>query len=68
MPRIFNLVREVDSTGLSGTGIVAQGIQFDNGNVVVCWLLNISSIVLFENLEDFKSVSCSHSRSEVKFI
>jgi hypothetical protein len=36
--RTFKLVREVDVSGVSGTGVVAEGVRFDNGLVAVAWL------------------------------
>jgi hypothetical protein len=36
--RGFTLVRDIDVTGISGTGVVAQGVVFDDGSVVVRWL------------------------------
>lgn len=36
--RLFNLVREQDVTGISGTGIVAEGVQFSDGTTVLRWL------------------------------
>ena len=35
--RKFELVRAVDVSGVSGTGIVAEGIQFHDGQVVMSW-------------------------------
>lgn len=37
-PRRFQLVRHADVTGISGTGVVAEGVQFTDGTVVVRWL------------------------------
>lgn len=37
-PRRFVLVREVDVTGISGTGIVVEGIQFSDGTVACRWV------------------------------
>lgn len=37
-PRRFVLVRQVDVTGISGTGIVVEGVQFSDGTVAVRWL------------------------------
>lgn len=34
----FELHRDADPSGVSGTGVVAQGIQFDDGAVAVRWL------------------------------
>lgn len=37
-PRRFQLKRKVDATGISGTGIVAEGIQFRDGRCTYRWL------------------------------
>jgi len=36
--RRFYLVRHEDITGISGTGVVAEGIEFSDGLVVMRWL------------------------------
>lgn len=36
-PRTFRLRRDVDETGISGTGEVAEGVQFNNGTIVISW-------------------------------
>ena len=36
--RLFWLVRAADVTGVSGTGIVAEGVEFSDGTVVLRWL------------------------------
>ena len=46
------MVRNVDVTGASGTGLVAEGVQFPNGRVVICWLTARSSIVVWDSIED----------------
>lgn len=35
--RTFKVVRDVDVTGISGTGIVAEGVEFSDGNVALRW-------------------------------
>ena len=35
--RVFWLVRREDITGISGTGVVADGVQFPDGTTVVRW-------------------------------
>lgn len=35
--RRFQIRRDVDVTGVSGTGIVADGVQFADGTTVVRW-------------------------------
>ena len=36
--RRFRLVREEDESGVSGTGVVAVGVEFPSGAVVFEWL------------------------------
>lgn len=36
--RRFRLVRSQDPTGISGTSVVAEGVQFTDGTVVLRWL------------------------------
>lgn len=36
--RTFRLVRHQDITGISGTGVVAEGVEFTDGTVVLRWL------------------------------
>lgn len=40
MSRRFVLVRGEDVTGISGTGVVAEGIEFSDGVVAMRWLQN----------------------------
>lgn len=35
--RTFQLQRDTDVTGVSGTGVIAEGCQFSNGTVVLVW-------------------------------
>ena len=36
--RLFKLQRKVDCSGVSGTGVVAEGVEFDDGQVALRWL------------------------------
>lgn len=48
----FQLVRDVDVSGVSGTGIVAEGVVWDNGKVAVHWFGQRQSIVQWDSLDD----------------
>lgn len=37
-PRLFELIRDVDVSGVSGTGKVAEGAVFSDGTAVVHWI------------------------------
>ena len=49
--RAFRLKRDVDPTGVSGTGFVAEGIEFTDGTVVVRWLGETPSTVVWPSLD-----------------
>lgn len=50
--KLFEFRREVDSSGVSGTGVVAEGVIFSNGKCAVNWLTKHSSIVIYDSIED----------------
>ncbi len=43
LPRRFQLVRIVDVSGVSGTGVVADGIEWPDGTVVIRWRGSVPS-------------------------
>lgn len=54
--RRFNLQRYVDDTGVSGTGVVAEGVQFGDGTVVIRWLGDRPSSVFWASIADAMAV------------
>ena len=49
--KLFELRREEDESGVSGTGTVAQGVIFDNGKCALTWLTKYTSIAVYESIE-----------------
>jgi len=49
--RLFYLQRDVDATGVSGCGRVAQGVVFDNGKVAITWLTKHTSIAVYDDID-----------------
>jgi hypothetical protein len=56
--RRFVMHREFDSSGVSGTGIVLEGVLFSTGVVVVHWLTPPprGSISVFDSLDQFLAI------------
>lgn len=48
--RRFELHRDVDPTNVSGTGIVADGVVWDDGKVCLRWRGRHRSIVMWDNV------------------
>ena len=49
--KLFELRRDEDESGISGTGTVAQGVVFDNGTCVLTWLTEYTSVAVYANIE-----------------
>jgi hypothetical protein len=54
--RRFYLVRHVDPSGVSGTGIVAHGVEFCDGSVALRWICAKPSTSVWDSIEDMISV------------
>ena len=54
--RRFVLNRKEDKTGISGTGIVAEGIEFSRGKVALSWLTQYTSIVIYDSMEHVQAI------------
>jgi len=60
MIRTFYLDRPTDVTGVSGTGIVAYGVVFDDGTTVIRWRGEHRSTVVWPSLEDAEAIHGHH--------
>lgn len=54
--RLFELHRDHDVSGVSGTGVVAEGVQFSDGTCVVRWRTDIGSTVVWHSITDVEAV------------
>lgn len=54
--RIFYLDRHEDISGVSGTGRVAEGIEFSDGTCVFKWLTQVNSLAYHHSLENVQEV------------
>lgn len=54
--RVFYLNRTEDVSGVSGTGRVAEGIEFSNGKVIIHWPSDKPSTNIYENMKQMLNV------------
>ena len=66
--RRFLLQREHDVSGVSGTGVVAEGVQFTDGRVVMRWLGDYPSVVLHGSMGDVERIHGHGGASRVSWI
>lgn len=65
----FLLRRTEDVTGVSGTGVVAEGIQFSDGTVVVRWVTgDHRSTVLWPSIESVVAIHGHGGATVVQWI
>ena len=67
--RRFNLVRVVDVTGISGTGIVAQGVEFETGKTVINWCSkDIKSVTIYDSIDDVLRIHGHGEATKIEFL
>ena len=54
--RTFEVERRNDETGVSGTGVVVEGVEFSNGVVVIRWTPSLGSIAIYNCFADFVAI------------
>jgi len=50
--RLFYLQRLEDESGVSGTGIVAEGVEWSNGRITINWLSKHHSLNIYDNIKE----------------
>lgn len=63
--RRFQLVRHVDVTGVSGTGVVAEGVEFADGSVAVRWTGQFPTTTVWDAIESVIAVHGHAGSTEV---
>lgn len=48
--RRFHLDRTQDATGVSGTGRIAEGVQFHDGQCALKWLTSVNSVAIYPDI------------------
>jgi len=54
--RLFHLFRREDVTGISGVGIIAEGVQFTDGTCVMRWKTNTTSTAVYNSITDLEVI------------
>lgn len=64
----FVLERAEDVSGNSGTGLVAEGIQFSNGQIVIHWLSQWEAINVYSNAVVLEKLHGHGGRTVVRWL
>lgn len=68
LPRMFELYRHRDISGVSGTGVVAEGVQFSDGSVALRWRGANPSTAVWPSIESVLRIHGHAGATEVRWI
>ena len=66
--RRFHLLRDIDETGISGTGRVAEGVQFSDGMCALRWCTEVPSTGAYRNIEDLVAIHGHSGKTRVVWL
>jgi hypothetical protein len=68
VPRRFVLNRIEDDSGISGVGLVAQGVEFADGRVALRWLTEFASTAVYDSMVDVQAIHGHNGHTRVDWI
>lgn len=68
MMRRFELIRHVDVSGVSGTGPVAEGVEFSDQSIAVRWPSATPCTAVFDRIEHVMAVHGPHGKTVVRWL
>ena len=66
--RRFILRRHEDVSGISGTGIVADGVEFMNGMVAISWRSPHACVNVYHSMRTVTELHGHQNRTEVEWV
>ena len=66
--RRFLLLRHRDISGVSGVGVVAEGVRFSNGVVTLHWLREPGAVAVYNTIDDLLAVHGHSGQTEVRWL
>ena len=66
--RRFILKRDDDETGVSGIGIVAEGIKFSDGTAVLRWVTKFKSLGCYPDMKELIKIHGHGGRTKAIYI
>lgn len=68
MPRAFELIRYHDPSGVSGTGSVAEGVEYSDGSVALRWKGDHPATAVWPSLDDVLAVHGHQGATVVRWL
>ena len=65
----FHLVRDVDVSKVSGTGVVAEGVVFSDGRVALRWIVgDHKSTVAWDSVESAEAIHGHNGATRLVYV
>jgi hypothetical protein len=61
-------IRTEDVSGISGVGVVAEGVQFSDGTCVLRWLTQHTSTAIYASMADLITIHGHNGATQVRWI
>ena len=65
--KTFKLVRKEDVSGVSGTGLIAEGVIFHDGQVAMSWFGQLHTIEIAPDIDTITRIHGHEGRTEVVY-
>ena len=66
--RRFVLNRIEDETGISGTGVVACGVEFPDGTAALRWISEYRSTAVYASMVDVEAIHGHNGRTRIDWV
>lgn len=66
--RLFQLRRDEDASGISGTGVVAEGVEYTDGTIALRWKTFMHSTAIYDNLACMEAIHGHGGKTHVVWI
>ena len=67
-PKRFYVLRKTDVSGVSGTGRVADGVEFGDGTVVIRWRTDTASTAIYASMGDLQAIHGHSGATTVRYL
>jgi hypothetical protein len=65
--RLFELQRDRDVSGVSGTGAVAEGVEFSDGTAALRWISAHRSTAVYASMADVETIHGHNGATRVVY-
>ena len=66
--RRFLLYRMEDESGVSGTGTVAEGIEFSDRRCAMRWMSSVASTAVYDSLEELEAIHGHQGKTVIRWV